>query len=74
MDKAVNYYVLLSMCNSVLLIFFRNPSYIRRCLIFLNVRMEEYRKKHYISTFLHTSWERGHVNLILLPNLAGDKS
>ena len=44
-----------------------HPSYIRR---FFNV-WEDIGEKT-LSTFLHSSWERGRVNLILLPNVAVD--
>ena len=43
------------------------PSYIQR---FFNV-WEGIGEKT-LSTFLHSSWERGRVNLILLPNVAVD--
>ena len=45
--------------------------YIRRCLVFFQC-MGEYRRNKTLSTFLYISWERGRVNLIISPDIAGD--
>ena len=34
--------------------------------------MGEYRRNKTLSTFLYITWERGRVNLIISPDLAGD--
>ena len=47
-----------------------NPSYIWRCLIFVQC-MGEYRREN-TKHFFANSWVRGHVNLIFYKDLAGD--
>ena len=43
----------------------------RRCIIFFQC-MGKKGRKEMLSTFRNSSWERGRVNLIFPPDLAGD--